>query len=66
MKVVNSTRSRFLLNFPLFQSLIIIDPILIEHGQIYFEHMIFPNKGKRIQEPVQNLKRSKNTDKENI
>ena len=35
-----------MLNFPLFQSMIIIDPLSIEHGQIYFEHIFFPTKEK--------------------
>ena len=35
-----------MVNFPLFQSMIIIDPLSIEHGQIYFEHIFFPTKEK--------------------
>ena len=35
-----------MLNFPLFQSLIIIDPLSIEHGEIYFEHIFFPTQEK--------------------
>jgi hypothetical protein len=53
-------------NFPLFQSMIIIDPLSIEHGQIYFEHIFFPTKEKEYRSIFRILKRSKNTDKENI
>ena len=55
-----------MLNFPLFQSMIIIDPLSIEHGQIYFEHIFFPTKEKEYRNIFRILKRSKNTDKENI
>ena len=55
-----------MLNFPLFQSLIIIDPLSIEHGQIYFEHIFFPTKEKEYKNIFRILKRSKNTDKENF
>jgi hypothetical protein len=55
-----------MLNFPLFQSMIIIDPLSIEHGQIYFEHIFFPTKEKEYRSIFRILKRSKNTDKENI
>jgi hypothetical protein len=55
-----------MLNFPLFQSMIIIDPFSIEHGQIYFEHIFFPTKEKEYRSILRILKRSKNTDKENI
>jgi hypothetical protein len=55
-----------MVNFPLFQSMIIIDPLSIEHGQIYFEHIFFPTKEKAYRNILRILKRSKNTDKENI
>jgi len=55
-----------MLNFPLFQSMIIIDPFSIEHGQIYFEYIFFPTKEKEYRSILRILKRSKNTDKENI
>ena len=55
-----------MLNFPLFQSLIIIDPLSIEHGQIYFEHIFFPTQEKEYRNIFRILKRSKNTDKENF
>jgi hypothetical protein len=55
-----------MLNFPLFQSMIIIDPLSIEHGQIYFEHIFFPTKEKEYRSILRILKRSKNTDKKNI
>jgi hypothetical protein len=55
-----------MLNFPLFQSMIIIDPFSIEHGQIYFEHIFFPTKEKSYRNIFRILKRSKNKDKENI
>ena len=54
------------LNFPLFQSLIIIDPLSIEHGQIYFEHIFFTTQEKEYRNIFRILKRSKNTDKENF
>ena len=46
--------------------MIIIDPLSIEHGQIYFEHRFFPTKEKEYRSIFRILKRSKNTDKENI
>ena len=55
-----------MVNFPLFQSMIIIDPLSIEHIQIYFEHIFFPTKEKSYRNIFRILKRSKNTDKENI
>jgi hypothetical protein len=55
-----------MLNFPLFQSLIIIDPLSIEHGQIYFERIFFPTQEKEYRNIFRILKRSKNTDKENF
>ncbi len=55
-----------MVNFPLFQSMIIIDPLSIEHGQIYFEHIFFPTKEKSYRNIFRILKRSKNTDKENL
>jgi len=55
-----------MVNFPLFQSMIIIDPLSIEHGQIYFEHIFFSTKEKAYRNIFRILKRSKNTDKENI
>ena len=55
-----------MLNFPLFQSMIIIDPLSIEYGQIYFEHIFFPTKEKEYRSILRILKRSKNIDKENI
>ena len=62
----NKTIEIRMLNFPLFQSMIIIDPFSIEHGQIYFEHIFFPTKEKEYRSILRILKRSKNTDKENI
>ena len=62
----NKTIEIRMLNFPLFQSMIIIDPLSIEHGQIYFEHIFFPTKEKEYRSIFRILKRSKNTDKENI
>ena len=47
-----------MLNFPLFQSLIIIDPLSIEHGQIYFEHIFFPTQEKEYRNIFRILKRS--------
>ena len=55
-----------MVNLPLFQSMIIIDPLSIEHGQIYFEHIFIPTKEKSYKNIFRILKRSKNTDKENI
>lgn len=55
-----------MVNFPLFQSMIIIDPLSIKHGQIYFEHIFFPTKEKAYRNIFRILKRSKNTDKENL
>jgi hypothetical protein len=55
-----------MVNFPLFQSMIIIDPLSIEHGQIYFEHIFFPTKEKAYRNVFRILKRSNNTDKENL
>ena len=55
-----------MLNFPLFQSLIIIDPLSIEHGQIYFEHIFFPTQEKEYITIFRILKRSNNVDKDNI
>ena len=55
-----------MLNFPLFESMIIIDPLSIERGQIYFEHIFFPTQEKTYRNIFRILKRSKNTDKENI
>jgi len=55
-----------MVNFPLFQSIIIIDPFSIEHGQIYFEHIFFSTKEKEYRNIFRILKRSNNTDKENI
>ena len=55
-----------MVNLPLFQSMIIINPLSIEHGQIYFEHIFFPTKEKSYKNIFRILKRSKNTDKENI
>ena len=55
-----------MVNFPLFQSMIIIDPLSIEHGQIYFEHIFFPTQEKEYRNFFRILKRSKNTDKENF
>ena len=55
-----------MLNFPLFQSMIIINPLSIEHGQIYFEHIFFPTKEKEYRSIFKILKRSNNTDKENF
>jgi hypothetical protein len=46
--------------------MIIIDPLSIEHGQIYFEHRFFPTKEKEYRSIFRILKRSKNTDKENF
>ena len=54
-----------MVNFPLFQSMIIIDPLSIEHGQMYFEHIFFPTKEKAYRNIFRILNRSKNTDKEN-
>ena len=54
-----------MLNFPLFQSLIIIDPLSIEHGQIYFEHIFFPTKEKEYRSIFRILKGSNKIDKEN-
>ena len=65
-KEKNITIDIRMLNFPLFQSLIIIDPFSIEHGQIYFEHIFFLTKEKEYRSILKILKRSKNTDKENI
>jgi hypothetical protein len=65
-KEKNKTIDIRMLNFPLFQSMIIIDPFSIEHGQIYFEHIFFPTKEKEYRSILRILKRSKNTDKENI
>jgi hypothetical protein len=65
-KEKNKTIDIRILNFPLFQSMIIIDPFSIEHGQIYFEHIFFPTKEKEYRSILRILKRSKNTDKENI
>jgi hypothetical protein len=48
-----------MLNFPLFQSMIIIDPLSIEHGQIYFEHIFFPTQEKEYKSIFRILKRSK-------
>ena len=48
-----------MLNFPLFQSLIIIDPLSIEHGQIYFEHIFFLTKEKEYRSIFRILKRIK-------
>ena len=62
----NKTIEIRMLNFPLFQSMIIINPLSIEHGQIYFEHIFFPTKEKEYRSIFRILKRSKNTDKENI
>lgn len=62
----NKTIEIRMLNFPLFQSMIIIDPFSIEHGQIYFEHIFFPTKEKEYRSILRILKRSKNTDKENV
>ena len=62
----NKTIEIRMLNFPLFQSMIIIDPLSIEYGQIYFEHIFFPTKEKEYTSILRILKRSKNTDKENI
>ena len=55
-----------MVNFPLFQSMIIIDPLSIKYGQIYFEHIFFPTMEKSYRNIFRILKRSKNTDKENI
>jgi len=55
-----------MVNFPLFQSMIIIDPLSIEHGQMYFEHIFFPTKEKAYRNIFRILNRSKNTDKENF
>jgi hypothetical protein len=55
-----------IVNFPLFQSLLIIDPLSIEHGQIYFEHIFFTTKEKEYRNIFRILKKSNNTDKENI
>ena len=55
-----------MVNFPLFQSMIIIDPLSIEHGQIYFEHIFFPTKEKAYRNVFRILKRSNNTDKKNL
>ena len=65
-KEKNKTIDIRMLNFPLFQSMIIIDPFSIEHGQIYCEHIFFPTKEKEYRSILRILKRSKNTDKENI
>ena len=65
-KEKNKTIDIRILNFPLFQSMIIIDPFSIEHGQIYFEYIFFPTKEKEYRSILRILKRSKNTDKENI
>jgi hypothetical protein len=65
-KEKNKTIDIRMLNFPLFQSMIIIDPFSIEHGEIYFEHIFFPTKEKEYRSILRILKRSKNTDKENI
>ena len=48
-----------MVNFPLFQSMIIIDPLSKEHGQIYFEHIFFPTKEKAYRNIFRILKRSK-------
>jgi hypothetical protein len=66
LKEKNKTIEIRMLNFPLFQSIIIIDPLSVEHGQIYFEHIFFPTKEKEYRSIFRILKRSKNTDKENI
>jgi len=55
-----------MVNFPLFQSMIIIDPLSIEHGQIYFEHVFFPTKEQARRNIFSILKGSNNTNKENI
>jgi hypothetical protein len=65
-KEKNKTIDIRMLNFPLFQSMMIIDPFSIEHGQIYFEHIFFPTKEKSYRNIFRILKRSKNKDKENI
>ena len=49
-----------------FSTMIIINPLSIEYGQIYFEHIFFPTKEKEYRSIFRILKRSKNTDKENI
>ncbi len=46
LKKENKKMEIRMVNFPLFQSMIIIDPLSIEHGQIYFEHRFFPTKEK--------------------
>jgi hypothetical protein len=62
----NKTIEIRMLNFSLFQSMIIIDPLSIEHGQIYFEHIFFPTNEKAYRNIFKILKKSKNLDKENI
>ena len=62
----NKTIEIRMLNFPLFQSMIIIDPLSIEHGQIYFEHIFFPTNEKAYRNIFKILKKPKNTDQENI
>ena len=54
-----------MLNFPLFQSMIIIDPLSIEHGQIYFEHIFFPTKENEYRSISRILKRIKKIEKKN-
>jgi hypothetical protein len=54
-----------MLNFPLFQSMIIIDPLSIEHGQIYFEHIFFPTKENEYRSIFRILKGSNKIDKKN-
>lgn len=67
LKIVkNKTIEIRMLNFPIFQSIIIIDPFSIEHGQIYFEHIFFTTNEKEYRSILRILKRSKNIDKENI
>ena len=46
--------------------MIIIDPLSIEHGQMYFEHIFFPTKENAYRNIFRILNRSKNTDKENF
>ena len=55
-----------MVNFPLFQSMIIKDPLSIKYGQIYFENIFFPTKEKEYRSIFRILKWSNNTDKENI
>ncbi len=62
----NKTIEIRMLNFPIFQSMIIIDPFSIEYGQIYFEHIFFPTQEKEYRNILRILKRSKNIDKKNI